>query len=117
VLFYVNGFGTMCMRERLCGEWWWTLSFYCALVCGEGCRFPWKSIWQFKVPLMVVFAWLEALGKILTMNNLKKQHITVVDRCSMCKRNGESVDHLILQCDVGYATWIAFFNCFELSCW
>jgi hypothetical protein len=34
----------------------------------------------------------------------------------MCKRNGESADNLLLYCDVAYAIWIAFFNCFGLSC-
>jgi hypothetical protein len=34
------------------------------------------------------FAWSAALGKILTMDNMRKQHVIVVDRCCMCKRNG-----------------------------
>jgi hypothetical protein len=38
--------------------------------------------------------------KILTMDNLRKRHVIVVDRCCMCKRNGESVDHLLLHCEV-----------------
>jgi hypothetical protein len=33
----------------------------------------------------------------------------------MCKRTGESVDHLLLHCDVVYTVWSAFFSCFELS--
>jgi hypothetical protein len=59
--------------------------------------------------------WLAALGKILTMDNLRKQHVIVIDRCCMCKRNGVSMDHLLLHFDVAYAIWIAFFNCFGLS--
>jgi hypothetical protein len=39
----------------------------------------------------------------------------VMDRCCMCKRNGESVDHLLLHCDVASAIWSAFFSRFGLS--
>jgi hypothetical protein len=40
------------------------------------------------------FAWSVALGKILTIDNLRKSHVIVVDWCCMCKRKGEVVDHL-----------------------
>jgi hypothetical protein len=30
----------------------------------------------------------------------------------MCKRNGESVDHLLLHYDVASTIWSAFFSCF-----
>jgi hypothetical protein len=91
-------------------------SFYKVLVCNGGIHFPWKSIWQTKVPLRAAFfAWLAALGKILTMDNLRKRHVIVVDWCCMCKRDGESVDHLLLHCEVACALWSAFFSRFGLS--
>jgi hypothetical protein len=47
------------------------------------------------------FAWSVALGKELTVdNNLRKRNIIIVDRCCLCKRDRESVDHLLLHCDV-----------------
>jgi len=49
------------------------------------------------------FAWSAALGKILTVDNFRKRHIIIVDRCCLCKRDGESVDHLLLHCDVAFA--------------
>jgi hypothetical protein len=53
-------------------------SFHKVLVCHGGILFPWKSIWQTKIPSSVAFyAWLAALGKILTINNLKKRHVIV----------------------------------------
>jgi hypothetical protein len=61
------------------------------------------------------FAWLVTLGKILTLDNLRKKHIILVDRCCMCKRNGESVDHLLLHCDVAYALWSTLFTCVSMS--
>jgi hypothetical protein len=38
----------------------------------------------------------------------------VMDKCCMCKRNEESVDHLLLHCNVAFAIWNAFFSHFEL---
>jgi hypothetical protein len=31
------------------------------------------------------FAWSAALSKILTLDNLKKWHVIVIDKCYMCK--------------------------------
>jgi hypothetical protein len=46
-------------------------SFYCVMGCHDSVRFPWRSVWRTKVPLMVAFfVWSAALGKILTMDNL-----------------------------------------------
>jgi hypothetical protein len=87
-------------------------SFYCFLVCSEGCRF----CFPYKAPMRVAFsAWLAILDKILTMNNRRKRHVIMVDRYCMCKMNEESVDNRFLHCDVAYAIWIAFFSCFGLS--
>jgi hypothetical protein len=61
------------------------------------------------------FAWSAALGKILTVDNLRKRHIIIVNRCCLCKRDEEFVDHLLLHCDVAYALWTNIFNCFGMS--
>jgi hypothetical protein len=92
---------------------WWTpsrkgkfdvKSFYKVLAYNDAHPFPWKSIWRTKAPVKVAFfAWTAALGKILTMDNLRKRHVIVIDWCCMCKRHGESVDHLLLHCEVASA--------------
>jgi hypothetical protein len=61
------------------------------------------------------FVWLAAREKILTMNTLRKQHVFVVDTCCTRKRNEESVNHLLLHCEVTCALWSTFFSCFGLS--
>jgi hypothetical protein len=58
---------------------------------------------------------MAALRKILAMDNLRKRRIIVVDWCVMCKRNGDSVDHLLLHFKVACAIWNVFFNRFGLS--
>jgi hypothetical protein len=63
------------------------------------------------VPLRVTFfAWLAALGKILTMDDLKKRHVLVVDWYCMCKKSGEFVDHLLFHYEIAMALWNAFFS-------
>ena len=56
------------------------------------------------------FVWTAALGKILITNNLKKRGCIVMDRCYMCKKNGESVDHFLLHCEVAKVLWDEIFR-------
>jgi hypothetical protein len=79
-------------------------SFYKVFACKEEASFPRRSIWWTKVPLKVAFfAWSVALGKIFTLDNLRKRHVIVIDRCCLCKMNGEFVDHLLLHCEIARA--------------
>ena len=62
---------------------------------------PWKIIWKSKAPPRVVFfVWTAVLEKILTVDSLRKKSIIVTEWCCMCKKNGESIDHLLLHCEV-----------------
>jgi len=45
------------------------------------------------------------------MDNLRKQHVIVADRCCMWKQNEESVSHL-LHCEVVGALWDVLFSRF-----
>jgi hypothetical protein len=64
-------------------------SFYNVLVPHDSTHFPWRSIWQNKAPLRVVFfSWSAVLGKILIIYNLRKQHLIVVDWFCLCKNSG-----------------------------
>jgi hypothetical protein len=67
--------------------WWVSLkkklfkvgSFFSSLACFEGVAF-----------LGRVCGRLRLLGKILTLNNLRKMHVISVDRCCMCKQMGNN---------------------------
>jgi hypothetical protein len=66
--------------------------------------FPWRSIWKVKVSLRVnFFVWKATLGKTLTLDNLRKRGIIVVEWCCMCKQSGESIKYLLLHCEVARA--------------
>jgi hypothetical protein len=44
-----------------------------------------------------------------------KRHVIIMDRCYLCKRNGESVDHSLLHYDVAFAPWNSLFTRFGMS--
>jgi hypothetical protein len=73
-------------------------------------------VWRTRAPSSAAFfAWSEALGQICTLDNLRKRHVIVIDRWYMCKKAGESVDHLLLHCNVASTLWTSVFSCFRLS--
>jgi hypothetical protein len=72
-------------------------------------------VWRTQTPSRATFfAWTAALGKILTVDNLRKRKIIIVGRCYLCKRDGESVDHL-LHCDVASTLWNHVLSWFGMS--
>jgi hypothetical protein len=92
-------------------------SFSHSLTCPISTCFPWKCVWWTQAPSMAAFfSWSAALGKILTLDNLRKRHVIVINRCYMCKKTKEFVDHhLLLHCDVASALYYYLFSRFGLS--
>ena len=71
--------------------------YYRVLIRTSDQLFPWKSKWKSKICSRVAFfVWTAALGKIVTIGNLHKRNIWILDYCYTCKCNGEIVDHLLL---------------------
>ena len=103
----VRGFGEdkMCWKTNR-SKVFMVKDYYSLLVGSIDCCWPWKSIWQQKIPTRVAFfVWTAALGKCLTVDNLRKRKIWILDWCYMSKCNGESVDHLFLHCLVVRDLW------------
>jgi hypothetical protein len=68
--------------------------------------FLWKSISRVKAPTRVAFfVCSAALGKILTHDNLRKRNVVVIEWYCMCKKNEESIDYLLLHCEVARDLW------------
>ena len=87
-------------------------SYYHVLSIPTRYHFPWKSIWRVKTPLRVSFFVWTALGKILTLDNLKKRNVVLVDWCCMCKKSGDSIDHILFHCEVARELWSSLLNVF-----
>jgi hypothetical protein len=104
---------TISIRMGSQDKLWWIPSkkcifkvkdFFGASSIAEGSSFPWKSVWRTKSPPRAAFfVWSATLGKILTLDNLRNRQVVVINRCFMCKKDGESVDHLLLHCEVAHA--------------
>ena len=63
-------------------------------------------MWKQKIPSRVTFfVWADVLGKCLTIDNLRKKKIWILDWCYICKCNEELVDHLFLYCPVAMDLW------------
>ena len=72
-------------------------SYYKIRVNSEPVNGPWKTIWKSKAPLRVAFfVWTVVLGKMLTMDNLRK-NIIMTKWCCMCKKSGEFICYCILK--------------------
>jgi hypothetical protein len=92
-------------------------SFYRAISSHGSVSFPWKSVWKSKAPPRVAFfVWTAVHSKILTLDNLGRRGLVVVNRCWLCESDVESVDHLLLHCAVARDLWTTFFARFGL-CW
>ena len=90
-------------------------SYYQVLTGSIDQSFPWKTIWKPKVPPRVAFfVWTIVLGKILTIDNLQKLKIWILDWCFMCKRNVESVDHHLNHCSIAFDLWYMVFTLFGI---
>jgi hypothetical protein len=73
-------------------------------------------MWRVKTPSRVAFfVWTEALGRILTLDNLRKRSTVVVDWCCMYKRSGETIDHFLLHCGGPRELWVLIFCLFGVE--
>ena len=78
--------------------------------------FPWKGVWKVKAPRHVsFFVWTVVWDRIFTGDNLRGRGLDFVDWCIMCRRNGETVDHLLLHCGKAYWLWSLVFRSFGFS--
>ena len=91
-------------------------SYYNKLRDSPSVVFPWKCIWRVKAPKRVsFFIWCVTWNKILTGDNLRLRGLDFVDWCIMCRHCGETVDHLLLHCEMAYQLWRFVFITFGVS--
>ena len=52
---------------------------------------------------LVFFAWEAVWGKVLILDQLQRRGWSLTNRCFLCLRHEESIDHLLLHCEM---TWV-----------
>jgi hypothetical protein len=85
-------------------------SYYEGLNGKDGPSFPWKALAR-----VDFFVWTPALGKILTHDKLRKMNVVVTEWCCMCNKSGESIEHLLLHCEVSCDLWSYIFTLFGVK--
>ena len=60
----------------------------------------WRSLWSIKALPRVA----ALLGRILTMDNLRRRGLIIVNACPICFEDEESIDHL-LNCPIAQHLW------------
>ena len=119
--FIVNNYYGLLAGDQMRWKWkpngafdiW---SYYNKLKDSPSTVFTWKAIWRAKAPRRVsFFVWCVAWNKILTGDNLRLRRLDFVDWCIMCRHCGETVDHLLLHCEMAYWLWSFVFITFGLS--
>uniref|UniRef100_A0A2N9GR88 Reverse transcriptase domain-containing protein n=1 Tax=Fagus sylvatica TaxID=28930 RepID=A0A2N9GR88_FAGSY len=86
-----TGMDRLCWRDRETKRFT-VKDFYSHLCNSPYVFFPWKIIWKAKVPPRIAFfSWTATLGKLLTIDNLRKRHLIIVDWCCLCKSSGAAV--------------------------
>ena len=81
-------------------------SLYKALQRVSLASFPSKIIWNSCVqPKISFFAWEASWGRVLTLDRLRKRGWALENRCFLCQKSGESIDHLLLHCERTREVW------------
>jgi hypothetical protein len=70
--------------------------------------------WEVEM-VTLFFIWTAASGKILTLDNFRKKHVIMMSWCCMCKKSGESIDHLLLHCEVAIVLRVSVFKLFDID--
>lgn len=76
---------------------------------------PFPFIWRSILPSKYRFhLWLAYLNKVLTLDNLVKKGVQLVNRCSLGCQNMESASHLFMHCPFAFHIWGFFLGRFRL---
>ena len=73
--------------------------------------FPYRLVWNSVVPSKLgVIAWEDTWGKVLTLDQLKRRGMTLMNRCFMCEEDEENIDHLLIYCKNVKMLWNLFLS-------
>ena len=80
-------------------------------------RFPPSSaIWKVYVqPRVSFFGWEATWEKALTLDQLQKRGWPLANRCYLCQRHEESIDHILLHCAMARTLWALLCSLFGVQ--
>ena len=71
--------------------------------------FPCRSIWNPIIPPKLgFFAWEASWDKVLTLDQLKRRGIPLVNMCFLCEDDEETIDHFLIHCSRAKMLWDLF---------
>lgn len=53
----------------------------------------------------LIFGWLVLRGCILSMDNLRRRNMIIINACPLCLSGEESVDHVLMNCLMAHQVW------------
>jgi hypothetical protein len=56
-------------------------------------------------PRIAFFTWTTTLGKILTIDSLRRRGLTLLNWCCLCKKSEETVNHILIHCEFTKEMW------------
>lgn len=62
-------------------------------------------LWKSKVLPRVLNLWLVLRGSILSMDNLRRRNMIIINACPLCLSGEESVDHVLMNCLMAHQVW------------
>lgn len=65
--------------------------------------------------VLCVGGWVGVLGKILTLDNIRKRNVIVMDGCGIYKKSRQFIDHLFLNCEIARDLWSSLFQLFDVG--
>ena len=72
-----------------------------------------KMVWNPWIPSKVsFFTWEACWEKVLTLDQVPRRGWILTNKCALCKRESESIDHIILHCDEARLLWQLVFSIF-----
>ena len=91
-------------------------SLYKALEMERQGDFPARVIWNSLLPSRVnFFAWEATWKKVLTLDRIQRRGCPLANKCYLCLSKEESIDHILLHCELTRSLWNLLFSLFRVS--
>lgn len=76
----------------------------------------WSKVWNnILIPKVNMFFWLASHNSILTIDNLIRRGLKFPNRCELCQKEGESVDHLFFHCSFTREIWCKMWEKWKIN--